>query len=413
MSNPPVPVELSAAREQFLALVGELRPELHRYCARLVGSAIDGEDVVQEALAKAFYAISLQPELPPLRPWLFRIAHNTAIDFLRRYERRFVEPVAELPETALADAGADPEVVRAALSSFVALPVRQRSAVILKDVLGHSLEEIAAATGATVPAVKAALRARARQPARARAAGLHAVARSARDLARGARAARPLRQPVQRARLGGRQGHAARGVPARPRVQVGAAGQGGRRCTSARYAEEPDLRFVLGRAEGRDVIGVFRGDGATQPAYVILARLRRRSRLAHPRLPLRPVRGATSCASKPHQEGERDMTRPATDGRATKKRETFRMQCGVSINIARVARQDLVAAHRRRGVSALELDGVEHRRARSRSGRRFELRVPIAPKRVFKLEGQRLRAEQAHGVAATARRRCSAACAVA
>ncbi|MCU1283537.1 MAG: polymerase, sigma-24 subunit, subfamily, partial [bacterium] len=129
MSNPPVPVELAAAREQFLALVGELRPDLHRYCARLVGSAIDGEDVLQEALAKAFYAIGLQPELPPLKPWLLRIAHNTAIDFLRRYERRFVEPMADLPETALADAGADPEVVRAALSSFVALPVRQRSAV--------------------------------------------------------------------------------------------------------------------------------------------------------------------------------------------------------------------------------------------------------------------------------------------
>src|SRR5439155_24315634 len=115
------------------------------------GSAIDGEDVVQEALAKAFYAISLQPELPPLRPWLFRIAHNTAIDFLRRYERRFVEPMAEPPEPALAAAGADPEVVRAALSSFLALPVSQRSAVILKDVLGHTLEEISAATGATVP----------------------------------------------------------------------------------------------------------------------------------------------------------------------------------------------------------------------------------------------------------------------
>ena len=93
------------AREPFLALVGDLRPELHRYCATLVGSAIDGEDVVQEALAKALYASSLQPELPALRPWLFRIAHNAAIDFLRRYGRRFVEPMADLPESALADAG--------------------------------------------------------------------------------------------------------------------------------------------------------------------------------------------------------------------------------------------------------------------------------------------------------------------
>src|SRR5262245_48806155 len=71
------PKELSAARESFLELVKDIRPDLHRYCSRLVGSAIDGEDVVQEALAKAFYAIGLSPDLPPLRPWLLRIAHNT------------------------------------------------------------------------------------------------------------------------------------------------------------------------------------------------------------------------------------------------------------------------------------------------------------------------------------------------
>jgi len=160
-----IPPEMAAARERFLELVAELRPNLHRYCSRLVGSAIDGEDVVQETLAKAYYALSLSPEMPPLRPWLLRIAHNTAIDFLRRYERRFVEPVAQIAETAVADDEAKVEVVRAALSSFVVLPVLQRSSVILKDVLGLSLEEIAEATATTVPAVKAA-QSRARQPAR-------------------------------------------------------------------------------------------------------------------------------------------------------------------------------------------------------------------------------------------------------
>jgi DNA-directed RNA polymerase specialized sigma24 family protein len=64
--------------------VSGVRPELHCYCARLTGSVIEGEDIVQETLAKAFYALSLSPEVPPLRPWLFRIAHNTALDFLRR-----------------------------------------------------------------------------------------------------------------------------------------------------------------------------------------------------------------------------------------------------------------------------------------------------------------------------------------
>jgi RNA polymerase sigma-70 factor (ECF subfamily) len=159
------------AREEFLALVGDIRPELHRYCARLTGSVIEGEDIVQETLAKAFYTMSQLPDVPPLRPWLFRIAHNAAIDFLKSHGRRYTEPRADIDEVADVPDDVeppDPFVVRAALARFVALPVRQRSAVILKDVLGHSLEETAETMGTTVMAVKAALvrgRARLREDA--------------------------------------------------------------------------------------------------------------------------------------------------------------------------------------------------------------------------------------------------------
>src|SRR4051794_1455838 len=153
----PIPPELGQARERFLGLVREIRPELHRYCARLVGSAVDGEDIVQETLAKAFYHMSMATELPPLRPWLFRIAHNTAIDSLRRYEQKHVEPRMDFEDTAVLDDSVAPEVVRAALPRFLALPVSQRSAVILKDVLDHSLEETADTMGTTVAAVKSAL----------------------------------------------------------------------------------------------------------------------------------------------------------------------------------------------------------------------------------------------------------------
>jgi RNA polymerase sigma-70 factor (ECF subfamily) len=162
------PRELGEARARFLELVAEIRPELHRYCARLTGSVVEGEDIVQETLAKAYYAISMAPEMPPLRPYLFRIAHNTALDVLRRHDRKLVDLYAEVPEEVTVDERADPEIVRAALATFLHLPIGQRSAVILKDVLGCTLEEIVESTGASLPAVKAALH-RGRAALRARA----------------------------------------------------------------------------------------------------------------------------------------------------------------------------------------------------------------------------------------------------
>lgn len=153
----PAPAGLGQAREQFLALVDAIRPELHRYCARLTGSVIEGEDIVQDTLARAFYALSMMPEVPPLRPWLFRIAHNAALDFLKRHGTRYTEARDDLDDTAGFDDRADPAIVRAALRRFLVLPVSQRSAVILKDVLGHSVDDAATTMGTTVPAVKAAL----------------------------------------------------------------------------------------------------------------------------------------------------------------------------------------------------------------------------------------------------------------
>jgi RNA polymerase sigma-70 factor, ECF subfamily len=151
------PTVLAQAREQFLELVDGVRPDLHRYCARLTGSVIEGEDIVQEALARAFYALSLSSDVPPLRPWLFRIAHNAAIDFLKSHGQRYTDVHADIEELAGFEDKPDPAMIRVALVRFLSLPITQRSAVILKDVLGHSLAETAETMGTTVMAVKAAL----------------------------------------------------------------------------------------------------------------------------------------------------------------------------------------------------------------------------------------------------------------
>src|SRR5215208_7948156 len=69
-------------------LLAAMRPRLHRYCARMTGSVIDGEDVLQDALIKAVEAHAAAGNVGNPEGWLFRIAHNTALDFLRRRNRQ-------------------------------------------------------------------------------------------------------------------------------------------------------------------------------------------------------------------------------------------------------------------------------------------------------------------------------------
>jgi RNA polymerase sigma factor (sigma-70 family) len=154
---------LEQARRQFLALVDHVRPELLRYCTRMTGSVADGEDVVQETLARACFELPQLKALPLLRPWLFRIAHNRAIDHWRHEALRASEPLDAALEVADATAlepdhvAARHQAVHAAISSFLALAPAQRGCVILKDVLEHSTDEIAAELNLSVAAVKAAL----------------------------------------------------------------------------------------------------------------------------------------------------------------------------------------------------------------------------------------------------------------
>lgn len=140
-------------------LLGELRPRLHRYCARMTGSVIDGEDVVQETMLKAMEAAPTAGPIANPEGWLFRIAHHAALDFLRRRMREETHHSNEDLEmiAAARNPVEDRLIVAASLSTFMRLPVSQRSSVILSDVLGHSLQEISDIVGGSVPAAKAAL----------------------------------------------------------------------------------------------------------------------------------------------------------------------------------------------------------------------------------------------------------------
>jgi RNA polymerase sigma-70 factor, ECF subfamily len=270
----PAPLLVAAdvdAHQQFVDLVAEVRPELFRYCARMAGSVFDGEDIVQETLAKAHAALAGRTAPPPLKPWLFRIAHNATMDFLKRYERKHVDLVAEPPELGDAeDAEVDPALVEAALLRFIALPPLQRSALILKDVLGHSLAETATTMATSVSAVKAALvRARATLEQHAMPPDAPSASEaSPEDLQHLRRYAAFFNDRdwdglralmTEESRLDVLTRTRRRGAPAAEYY--------------VRYAEIApleQLRAEVGSVDGRPVIALFRHGATTVPAYFVL-----------------------------------------------------------------------------------------------------------------------------------------------
>jgi RNA polymerase sigma factor (sigma-70 family) len=257
-------------QSEFLALVEDLRPELHRYCARLTGSVIDGEDVVQDSLASAFVALKTLETAPSMRPWLFRIAHNRALDLLRSRAIRATEPLeaaGDMPDLQAADpleALVRQEAINAAVSRFVELPIAQRSVVVLKDVLGHSLEDIAALLDTTVNAVKGYL---ARGRARLKEINAEAPPRAI-DRTPSPEIARFVALFNERDWEGLRAllAHDVKLRQSSHPVRVGAADVG---MFFTIYSKMDRVSLSTAWLEGREVVAVFEDRAAPKPSYVM------------------------------------------------------------------------------------------------------------------------------------------------
>jgi RNA polymerase sigma-70 factor (ECF subfamily) len=243
-----------------------LRPRLHRYCARMTGSAVDGEDVLQDTLVKALRARAEGGSMDNLEGWLFCIAHNASLDFLRRRSRNTVVPLTEDVEAAPIP---EADIVAISFQTFLRLPELQRCAVILKDVLGHPVDEIASIAECSPAAAKsalqrgrAALRQLAQAPEDARlplmpdaarqqiAAYVHLFRTGDFDAIRAMLADDVKLDLVNRLKLEGRD-------------KIG--------LYFTRYAEETKWRFALGAVEGRPAMLVFESGGPMQkPAHFVL-----------------------------------------------------------------------------------------------------------------------------------------------
>jgi RNA polymerase sigma-70 factor (TIGR02960 family) len=174
--------------DAFAQLVASHRRELHVHCYRILGSAQDAEDALQETLLAAWQGLRGFELRASLRTWLYRIATNRCLNMLRAGNRRprsyedrpdlllpeataageplWLEPYPDQLLDELPDEAPGPEPryeMREAISlAFVTalqlLPARQRAALLLHDVLGFRANEVAAMLEATDESVTSALK---------------------------------------------------------------------------------------------------------------------------------------------------------------------------------------------------------------------------------------------------------------
>jgi RNA polymerase sigma factor (sigma-70 family) len=142
----------------FAVLYQRHHQALYRYCLTIVRHEQDAQDVLQTTMARALAALGRATPDAPMRPWLFRIAHNEAVSVLRRRRPTVELDQATEPATPPLEARVDE---RNRLNALVAdlneLPERQRAALVMRELSGLSHEEIAAALGVSLAAAKQAI----------------------------------------------------------------------------------------------------------------------------------------------------------------------------------------------------------------------------------------------------------------
>ncbi len=144
-------------RAAFEVIFDRYHRALFGYCASLLHNREDAADAVQSTMERAMRALEGEGREIAVRPWLYSIAHNVAIDLLRRPRS---EPAGDVEVVTVSDVEADAatrERLRVLLGDIRTLPGRQRGALVMRELSGLSYEEIAAALETSTAGAKQAV----------------------------------------------------------------------------------------------------------------------------------------------------------------------------------------------------------------------------------------------------------------
>ncbi|HEY2334298.1 MAG TPA: sigma-70 family RNA polymerase sigma factor [Solirubrobacterales bacterium] len=135
-------------RRAFAAIYRRYHQDLHRYCLAIVGNPQDAQDALQNTMVKVLGALPGEERSIQLKPWLYRIAHNEAVELLRRRrDTRQLDPELAAPGPGLAEEAASRERLGRLISDLDELPERQRGALVMRELAGLDFEEIGATLG--------------------------------------------------------------------------------------------------------------------------------------------------------------------------------------------------------------------------------------------------------------------------
>lgn len=130
----------------FAAIFRRYHQSLYRFCLAIVGNPEDAQDALQNTMIKVLRALPGEERKIELKPWLYRIAHNEAIDLLRRRrETRELDVEQVAPGYGLAEDVATRERLRRLLVDLQELPERQREVLVMRELSGLDFGEIGAA----------------------------------------------------------------------------------------------------------------------------------------------------------------------------------------------------------------------------------------------------------------------------
>jgi len=129
----------------FAAIFRRYNQDLYRYCLAILGNPADAQDALQNAMVKALRALPGERREIKLKPWLYRVAHNEAIELLRQRREEPLDPEAAAPDPGVAETVEVRQRLRRLFADLGQLPHRQRGALAMRELSGLGFEEIGAA----------------------------------------------------------------------------------------------------------------------------------------------------------------------------------------------------------------------------------------------------------------------------